>query len=251
MKRQGRRKSGGTLLKAFFGPVGLVVLTLAVIFGVGWWVKNRDGDTPAVTENKPATQPPAAQPTQPAQPATPPQTQAQTPAAPVVNPNQAILDKRAHIDRSNGAQQTMLVMVYYVDGLTNGEQLQPVEVRIPASPSRIKVTAEQVVQAPGDELKLYSSFPAGTKVQSVDLDNGVARVDLNAEAAKVQGSAAVNDIQASLVYSLTEIPGVKSVQLLVNGRPAMLHGMEWSKPISRADLQARKLYAVEPAIRFK
>ncbi|HEY3364995.1 MAG TPA: GerMN domain-containing protein [Symbiobacteriaceae bacterium] len=259
MKRAGHKSSGGGL-RAFAGPVGLVVLGIAVVFGMGYWVSNRKTpETPAAapkadgssaqTPSKPAPSQPAPSQPAPSQPA-PSQPESQTPA-PAVDANKAaILAKRAQIDRSGGAAKTMLVTVYYDDGLYNGDVLQPVEIKVPQDPALIKVTAQQVIQAPGDELKLYSSFPKGTTVQSVALANGVLRVDLSPEAATVQGSAAVNDIQATLVYSLTQIKGVNAVQLLVNGRPAMLHGMDLSKPITRADLEGRNLFKVQPVIRY-
>jgi spore germination protein GerM len=145
----------------------------------------------------------------------------------------------------------MLVTVYYVDGLKNGEVLQPVQIRIPSTPEVIKATVEQVVKAP-EELKLYSNVPAGTRVLGVNLDrnSGVATVDLSPEANLVEGAAGAEAMKAALVYSLTEIPGVKAVLLRVDGHPAMLHGIEWSKPVSRADLQAQHLFQVAPLIKF-
>ncbi|MFZ5827591.1 MAG: GerMN domain-containing protein [Bacillota bacterium] len=175
-------------------------------------------------------------------PATPPN-ETSTPS------DQATLAGRAKINRSEGAAKSMLVTAYYADGLKNVMSLQPVEIKVARSVARIKATAEQVINAPQD-LKLYSSVPAGTKVLGVNLKNGVAIVDLSPEAAKVRGSAAVNNIMASFVYSLTAIPDVKSVQLWVNGRPALLDGFEWSKPLSRADLEGRNLFKVEPVIKY-
>jgi spore germination protein GerM len=145
----------------------------------------------------------------------------------------------------------MLVTVYYADGLKNGDTFVPVQVRVPATVSTIKTAAEQVVQAP-ENLKLYSSVPVGTKVQSANFTaaTGVATVDLSAEAANVQGTAAAQTMMASFVYTLTEVPNVKAVQLWINGHPAVLHGIEWSKPLSRQDLQAQYPHQVEPMVKF-
>lgn len=143
----------------------------------------------------------------------------------------------------------MLVTVYYADGLTGGMSLQPVEMKIPRSTTPIKDTVEQLLNPPAS-LDLYSEFPAGTHPLGFNLANGVATVDLSPEMAQVQGTAAANTIMASLVYSLTEIPGVEAVQLWVNGSPAVLHGVEWAEPLTRADMDARNLFHVESVIPY-
>lgn len=235
------------------GPVGLVLLLVLVVLGVGYWVKNyRKEPAPApekaaVTAPKTANSAPAAPGPAPAntQPAAKPQ-----PAQPV-DPTKEILDKRARIDRSGGAAQTMVVTVYYSDGLKPVDTLQPVEVRIEATKSQIRRTAELIVSAP-EELKLFSGVPAGTKVTSADYNSttGVATVELSRELEKVQAGD-VAKVKAAFVYSLTLVPGVKSVQLRVNGYPAMLHQQEWSKPITRAELESQALFKVEPVVKFK
>lgn len=250
----------------FDNPIAPVLIGLVIVLGVGFWVMNGDKDEPASGSDKqeqadkggsetgsPTT------PTTPTTPATeapktetPPKTEApraETPKAeekPVTDG--AVLAARSKIDRSAGAAETMLVTVYYSDGLKDGLSLQPVEVKVPRSVSRIKVTAEQIIDAPQD-LKLFSNIPAGTKV-TANLKDGVAIVDLTGEVTSVRGAAAVNNIMASFVYSLTAIPDVKAVQLWVNGKPAMLDGVEWAKPLSRADLEARNLYKVEPVVKY-
>lgn len=144
----------------------------------------------------------------------------------------------------------MLATVYYADGLGNGDTLQPVQVQVPHTVARIAATTEQVLNPPTD-LELYSNVPAGTRVLGVNLQaDGTAVVDLSAEAAHIQGSAAAEGFRASLVYSLTEIPGVNAVQLRVEGQPAVLHGVEWTEPVSRSDVEAFGQFSVAPVIEF-
>lgn len=239
------------------GPVGLVVLVILLVMGIGYWAVGGKLDK-SITGGG-AEQPKSAQPKAPAPTAGSGSTAApaQTPAAPaktepVPDPNQAIIEARRQIDRSGGKPDTMLVTLYYADGLKNAEVLQPVEVRVPQTVSVVKTIAEQLVAAPAN-LKLYSGVPAGTSVRGVNFDSktGVATVDLSPEAAGVQGSAAAMNIQASFVYSLTAINSVKSVQLWVNGRPATLHGVEWNKPLTRAELEARNYFRTAPVIKFE
>ena len=282
--RTKRRGPGSALIRLLFGPVGAVLLGIGIVLAVGYYsglvgtpasgkpdpgkVAVPNGDSakadppktePAKTEpakTEPAkTEPAKTEPakTEPAktEPAKtePAKTEpAKTEPAP---PQVDITAARTRIDRSGGAAQTVLATIYYADGLKNAESLQPVQIRLPLTTSRVRVTAEQVVNAPQD-LKLYSGLPAGTQLLSVNLntETGVATVDLSADAAKVQGTAAVSNIQASFVYSFTEISGVKAVQLWVLWRPAVLHGIEWSRPMSRADLEGRNLFKVEPVIKY-
>lgn len=246
-----KSKSGGGFKKAL-GPVALVALGLAVVFAIGYGAKlynpaDKPADGPVSTPkvSTPAPTTPGSTGTQP----TPPKTETKTPPP---DPNKPILDARAHIDHSGGAAKTMTVTMYYADGLQKLESLQPVEILVAQTNSMIKAIAEQVVNAP-ENVKLYSNVPPGTKVQSVNWDpkTGVATVDLSAEAARVQGSAAASTMRATFVYSLTTLKDVKAVQLWVNGRPAMLHEVEWSKPISRADLEKLSpSWKIEPLVKF-
>ncbi len=244
------------MLKAIFGPVGIVVIVIALVMGVGYWgladklwkpVTRPAEDTGAAATT--ATEPAATPATTPAPATTTTPAPAPSPAATAADANKAILDGRKHIDRAAGATSTSLLTVYYDDGLAGTATLQPVEIRVPATTGVIRATVEQIIAAPTN-LKLYSNFPAGTKVKGATISAGVATVDLSAEASSVQGTAAVQNIEASLVYSLTAIRDVKAVRLWVNGRPAVLHGIEWSKPVSRADLDAKGYYKVAPLVKF-
>lgn len=246
--RRGRGSGGSGFMRSFIAPILVVAMIITIVLGLGYWGKS----DPAATETKPAetNAPEAKQPAAPVQPA-PEQKPAPAAQSPKPPDEKAIAEGRRHIDRSSGAKETSLVTVYYADGLKSSQWLQPVEVRIPATKGVIRATAEQVLHQPTD-LYLFSNAPAGTKVQSANFDSktGVATVDLSPEAAGIQGTAAVENLRASLVYSLTHINGVKAVQLWVNGRPPTLHGIVWDKPLSREDLALRGSYQVAQVIKF-
>jgi len=156
---------------------------------------------------------------------------------------------RGQIDRSGGASETMLVTAYFADGLQQGPSLQPVQIKVPFDLAVIKATARQIVDPP-EQLSLFSSVPPGTQVLETNLKDGVAIVNLSAALEEVQGTAAVNNIRASFVYSLTSIPGVEAVQLWTEGRPAVLDGYEWSRPVTRAEIESEGLYAVQDLIPY-
>ncbi|MBP2018045.1 spore germination protein GerM [Symbiobacterium terraclitae] len=156
---------------------------------------------------------------------------------------------RSAIDRSGGAADTMLMTIYYLDDQTGGETLQPVEIKVPATITPVAEALRHLLHPPV-ELGLYGEFPPGTTAALPNLADGVVTVELSPEVEAVRGQAATHAVIASLVYTLTEIPGVDAVQLWVNGRPAELDGFVWSVPLSRADLENWNLFRVEPVISY-
>lgn len=243
--RATRRKAGERGVGQRAGAaIALVLVALMSLGGLGYWAQSR-----ASNPTPPALTPDQGQPTVPA--TTPPATNG-TPAVVPQSRPAALPDGRpsawAHLDRSSGATETMLQTLYWLDGRT-GDRLQPIEVRLAKTTGRARAAVEQLLNAPAD-LNLYTGVPAGTKVIDVRLTNGVATVELSKEIESLQGSANAESVMTTLVYSLTELTEVKSVQLNVNGKPALLHGIEWSKPLTRQELTARNLFPVESVIRF-
>lgn len=257
------------LLENVIGPVGLILAGIGIVLLVGLWV-TKDKE-PALSDGKvappsaedaekpasppvgegpvqlpPAEEPPVEQPPAEEEPADeqPEPVQQQPPSTPVGDP--VIRAHRAMINRAGGASG-MTVVAYYLDGLTNSEAIQPVEMKVPTEIGRIAATVEHLIHAPTD-LNLHAPFPAGTTVVGANLKQGVAIVDLSAEAAAVRGSAASTAMQHLLVYTLTEIDGVNAVELRIDGRPAQLDQILWDKPVSRADLG---VYPVAPLIRYE
>ncbi|HLO01611.1 MAG TPA: GerMN domain-containing protein [Symbiobacteriaceae bacterium] len=240
--RSSRRRTGerGVAQRAA-PPVALILVVLIALGTLGWWVQSKGPKpTPALTPEAPATAPATTT------PSTPPPTQPTPPKS------STLPDGRpaawAHVDRAAGATETMLQTLYWVDG-RNGDRLEPIEVRLPKTAGKARAAVEQLLNPPR-ELTLESGFPAGTKLNDVRLTGAVLTVDLTTEVESVQGSAGANSIMATLVYSLTELPGVGAVRLTANGLPAVLHGVEWNDPISRDQLAQRNLFPVDNVIRF-
>mgnify|MGYP003418349070 CR=1 FL=1 len=79
-----------------------------------------------------------------------------------------------------------------------------------------KVVVEQLIAGP-TEKEFYATIPKDTKVMSVTTKDGVCYVNLDtgftAQGYDVLGTVTVY----SIVNSLTDLPGITSVQLLVNG----------------------------------
>ena len=81
-------------------------------------------------------------------------------------------------------------------------------------------------------------FPAGTKVNGVKVKDGIAYADFNkAFAKKGQGSYSEVMMVNAIVATLTEVPGVKKVQILVEGQKiTTLNGhLDLEEPLERND----------------
>lgn len=81
-------------------------------------------------------------------------------------------------------------------------------------------------------------FPPGTRVRSVDLDGSNAIVDISGEVDKLAGgSFAEAAAFKSLVWTMTALPGIKSVSIRVDGaRISTLPGghFELDEPLTRS-----------------
>lgn len=85
-----------------------------------------------------------------------------------------------------------------------------------------KVVVEQLIAGP-TEKGYYATIPKDTKVMSVTTKDGVCYVNLDtgftAQGYDVLGTVTIY----SIVNSLTELPGITSVQILVNGETSLTY----------------------------
>ena len=83
---------------------------------------------------------------------------------------------------------------------------------------------------------LTNLFPSGTKIRSVTVKGDTARVDFNqAFAAKGQGSYGEYMMVNAVVCTLTEIPEIKKVKFLVDGKDidTISGHMDLTEPLTR------------------
>ena len=108
--------------------------------------------------------------------------------------------------------------VYLVD---NREQLRAVERTLP-SPVLIVNVLDSLLQGATDEEAedgLRSEVPNGTAVNGIDrLDRDVIAIDLSEEFAETTADGELL-AQAQIVYTVSELPNVRGVLFLVDGRP--------------------------------
>lgn len=87
---------------------------------------------------------------------------------------------------------------------------------------------------------LSTAVPAGTRLRSLSIANGLATVDLSGTFASGGGSFSMGARVAQLVTTLTQFPTVTQVRLWLDGRPATTLGGEGlvvDRPFTRADVE--------------
>jgi hypothetical protein len=128
--------------------------------------------------------------------------------------------------------------VYFVVG----QQLVPIQ----RPGNTIRETVSQLIAGPtsserGNGSQSYLS--SKLELRAASLADGVATVDLGAPFADPRDAKARNAALAQLVYTVSSVPGVESVQLLINGQAptGLFPGFDPAQPITTADVARPKL----------
>lgn len=105
-----------------------------------------------------------------------------------------------------------------------GPFLVPVYRAHTGSEAVVRDAVEQLLAGPtADEQagtpSIRTAVPAGTDLLGVDLDQGVATVDLSGEFEEGGGTASMQARLAQLVYTVTRVPDVELVVLHLDGQP--------------------------------
>jgi N-acetylmuramoyl-L-alanine amidase len=135
------------------------------------------------------------------------------------------------------------VSVYFL----RGEQLASVQ-----RPARTPLDAMRQLVAGPTAAEAAQSFrtyvPAGTRVLSVKVANGVATVDLNERFASGSDSESLLARLSQVVRTLTGLQGATKVQLLMNGGvvAARFPGISLSRPITFRFLQTPNVPVPQP-----
>ena len=128
-----------------------------------------------------------------------------------------------------------------------GEQLRPV-----TRPGTTAADALRALIAGPTRAEVKSGFrtyvPAGTRVRSVSVANGIATVDLNERFTSDGDPASLLARLSQLVRTLTGPEGATKVQLLINGAivPARFPGVPTSGPITFKYLQTPNVAVPKP-----
>ncbi|MDK2897099.1 MAG: hypothetical protein PWP04_1219 [Candidatus Atribacteria bacterium] len=96
--------------------------------------------------------------------------------------------------------------------------------------------AEELLKGPADP-SLYNPIPAGTRLNSVFLENGFLYIDLSEEMAENQSGGTTQEVLSvfSLVNTFTSLDQVKRVKILIEGeeRTTLCGHIDISEPLER------------------
>lgn len=124
--------------------------------------------------------------------------------------------------------EKMKIKVYFqnaeVDVATDYDcnKVIAVEREVPKTEAVARVAIEELLKGPSaneTQIGFTSNIKSGVKLQSIAIENGVAKADFSPELEQgVGGSCAVAAIRAQITETLKQFPTVKEVIISINGR---------------------------------
>ncbi len=98
----------------------------------------------------------------------------------------------------------------------------------------IETTVEELLKGPRSGSGLFSELPADMQLKNFSLQGGVLAVDFSRDLLNYQGGRiGEENIKNQLVLTLTALPGVERVQILVEGEEIILpKGTSFRKPLA-------------------
>ena len=144
---------------------------------------------------------------------------------------------------SSTSEGTARLITYQV-WFTRGESLFMVKRTQEATPRIGTAAMESLIAGPSTQEQaaaVGSQIPAGTQLLELNVDNGVATVDLTSEFESGGGSASMNMRIAQVVYTLTQFPTVKGVLFQLDGQRVDVLGGEGvivDQPVTRKDYRS-------------
>jgi germination protein M len=112
-----------------------------------------------------------------------------------------------------------------------------------ATPRVGAAAMDSLLSGPSEEEQsagLTSAIPTGTKLLGLEVENGVATVDLSPNYETGGGSFSMRMRLAQVVYTLTQFPTVSGVLFEMDGRPVTTfssEGIVLDDPLKRADFE--------------
>ncbi len=129
------------------------------------------------------------------------------------------------------------VTIYFPDSM--GEKLLPVKLNITGE-ATAKETIKQLLAGPGEKERaagMIKPFPKGVKLLGITVKDKVAKVDFSGELTeKFQGgSTGELMLVGSLVNTLTAMPEIEKVQILVEGKEieSLSGHLDLTEPLER------------------
>lgn len=114
------------------------------------------------------------------------------------------------------AIETIDAQLYFPDA--NCTRVTPYVRRIPKSVSHARLLLEALIAGPLDsERGASAAFPEGSRVESVNLRDGVLAVDFNERLRNVGGACRAQMIRESVTKTLRSLPSVREVVITAGG----------------------------------
>jgi len=140
-----------------------------------------------------------------------------------------------------GDQKEPLELSVYLCG--PDEKLWPVHREVPYTAATGKTAMEALLGGPTaaeEEAGLGSCIPDGTAFLGLDIEDGIATVDLSREYASGGGSLSMGLRLAQVIFTLTQFPEVTAVRFQVEGETVDTFGGEGiilDGPVGRVDFE--------------
>lgn len=134
--------------------------------------------------------------------------------------NVKLVAEKQQLQQNFTGNRTETVALFYVNNGKNSLTLKPVIIEIPSTTveQRRIAVLEALFKGPPADSKLLSIFPEGTKVLGIEVQNGLATVNLNRKATMLNvGSQGEALAVASIVNTLTKLPEIFEVKILIEG----------------------------------
>jgi germination protein M len=136
-------------------------------------------------------------------------------------------------------QETTTVNVYY----SRDEKMTAVARVLPKTKEVGTAAMIALLEGPTSEEKtagMVSTIPEGTTFLGLNIDGGIATVDLSKEYASGGGSLSMAMRLAEVVFTLTQFDSVKGVNFKLDGQPVEVFGGEGivlDHPVNRSDYE--------------
>jgi len=131
-------------------------------------------------------------------------------------------------------EEMVEVNLYFSD--SQAMYLVPEKRKIPQTPSLVRQAVIELIKGP-ENSDLYPTIPEGTQVNEVYIADDIAYIDLSEEIFKNHPGGSSGELMTvySIVNTLTEIPPVRGVQILVEGNEtkSLVGHIDISMPLLR------------------
>lgn len=146
------------------------------------------------------------------------------------------LNREAGEGGSHGLEKTQAVTVYFCTLLGENHVFYvPVTRLVPAEEDPVVLAVRELLRGPQTGGFLFTDLPAGSGLRNFSLKDGVLTVDFSRELLGYQGGLrGEQNILTQLVLTLTEIPDVEKVQILIAGEETELpYGTSFKELLAR------------------